>query len=173
MLFVGWVSAGTEPLLMARFTWAGNAQLYTVNKQSLEERKIPSVCCIPNKCLTAGVTRAAAINIENIMLQLQKWWQEVSCVWGVTKDKLSRGRMERYPAFKPILCPEQGAEPWQNVRCTEGVWKWSLPGQDKPLLPTASEPQWLFLQERYAIRNSSSFPTVCAPFCTCGCEDAH
>jgi len=58
---------------------------------------------------------------------------------GVAKEELSRGRMERYPAFKSILCSEQDEEPWKNEQCTEGVWKWSLPGQDKPLPPTTSE----------------------------------
>lgn len=86
---------------------------------------------------------------------------------GVTKEKLSRGRVEKYLALKFLLSSEQDEEPWKNVHHAESIQKWSLPGQDKPLLPSTNEYELLFLQKKYVVKINSSFPTVFAQFFVC------
>lgn len=50
----------------------------------------------------------------------------------------------------------------ENMLCTKGIWKWSLTGQDKPLLPSTGEYQLLVPQKGYRVKISSSFPSFCS-----------
>lgn len=46
----------------------------------------------------------------------------------------------------------------ENRLCAEDIWKWSLTGQDKPLLPSTGEYQLLCLRKGIGLKSGAPFP---------------
>lgn len=153
-----------DSVLMSRLSCSGNAQLRAAYTELRGETEQLPACCIPNKCLVA-VTHATDKHLENIMLQLQEWWLR----FPTCKGPLKRNYEAAWGNGTWLLNPRL----WTGQRTTEqravhrGLWQWSLPGQDKPVLPNTSGYQFLLLWEDDVINTNSSFPSVFAQFCMC------